>query len=625
MAKSTSEYSEQNASNGISPKVASWDDPHSFRQNSMPPRGPVDTNATQNQVHKRSNTGWSIGSASDGSLGDWTNSVEENIPRERLQEASGNATEDLKSEIASLKRQAELSELELQALRKQVEKESSRGQNLSRQINGLRDERDSLKTKYEQLRSQQNFNSVNNETKTSKTLKSDVENTRIQLEALKEELVYEKETSGNLQLQLLKTQNSNSELLLAVTDLEEMLEQKNEEILDLSSKMKSQKIAKERDIDTELDVLRQKVAEQNSEIESCGKQREELSTLLKELTLEYDILENENEDISTRLKQEEAQHIMLKNEHSASLVTIQQLESQVKRLEEKIEMQEDEFSSSLVSIKELENEVKSLEKELRIQADKYKEDLHAMQSVITEQEERAIQAEESLRKTRHNNAVASERLQEEYKSLSIEMACKVEENEKMIAKEVAEADELRNHNKLMEETLQKCNQELRLITDQHESKVEELLKQIISKEKTIEQMSRELEVKTKELEAAQRLRDEKDGTFSKKIQMLEIQHNEIKHSLQREQVDKENMKKHISQLEGELKKKEAELSAMEKKLKNNKGRGAALHMNLISRENEAAKGNVKKSKSEMHKVISQEPYFLSDNIKNILIAIAYSL
>jgi len=35
---------------------------------------------------------------------------------------------------------------------------------------------------------------------------------------------------ANLQLQLQKTQNSNSELLLAVTDLEAMLEQKNNEI-----------------------------------------------------------------------------------------------------------------------------------------------------------------------------------------------------------------------------------------------------------------------------------------------------------------------------------------------------------------------------------------------------------
>lgn len=592
--------SRSDASNGISPGVASWDDPYSFRQNSMPPRGTVEANATQNQVHKRSNTGWSMGSASDGSLGDWTNGTEDNFPRERLQEPSGNgnATENLKSEIVSLKRQAELSELELQALRKQVEKESSRGQNLSRQINGLRDERDSLKTKYEQLKSQQNFNNnSNNETKTSKSLKSDIDNTRLQLDAIKEELVYEKEMSGNLQLQLQKTQNSNSELLLAVTDLEAMLEQKNKEILDLSSNRKSQKITKERDNDTELNVLRQKIADQNSEIENCYKQREELSELIKELTVEYDLLKNENVDISLRLKQDEAQHIMLQNEHSASLVTIQQLESQVKRLEEKIEMQEDEFSSSLVSIKELENQVKSLEKELRIQADKFEDELQAMQSEKTEQEERAIQAEESLRKTRHNNAIASEQLQEEYKLLSVEMSCKVEENEKMITKAIEEADELRNHNRLMEEMLQKCNQELRQISDQHELKVEELLKQISTKEKTMEQMSQELDVKTKELEDAQRHRDEKDAALSKQIQMLEIQHNEMKHSLQKEQVDKENMKKHISQLEGEVKKKEAELNAMEKKLKNNRGRGAA----MTSRDNEAAKANAKKSKSEMHK------------------------
>ncbi|PNY10545.1 ATP binding protein [Trifolium pratense] len=588
LAKSRSVYSEQNASNGISPAVASWDDPYSFRQNSMPSRGTVEANATQNQVHKRSNTGWSVGSASDGSLGDWTNS-----PRERLQEPSGNATENLKSEIVSLKRQAELSELELQALRKQVEKESIRGQNLSRQINGLRDERDSFKTKYEQLKSQQNFNNNYNETKTSKPLESDVENARLQLEAIKEELVYEKEMSADLQLQLQKTHNSNSELLLAVTDLETMLEQKNKEIRDLSSK--------EHEDDTVLDLLRQKIAEQNSEIEKCNNQREELSELIKELTLEYDLLKNENADISLRLKKDEAQHIRLQNEHSASLVTIQQLESQVKRLEEKIEMQEDEFSLSSVSIKELENQVKALEKELKLQADKFEDDLHAMQSAKSEQEERAIQAEESLRKTRHNNAMASERLQEEYKLLSVEMSRKVEENEKMITKAAAEADELRDHNRLMEEMLQKCNQELRLISDQHESKAEELLKQISTKEKTIEQMSQELEAKSKELEDALRHRDEKDATFSKQIQMLEIQHNEIKQSLKKEQEDKENMKKHISQLEGELKKKEAELSAMEKKLKINKGRGAAMHMNLTSRDSEASKANVKKSKSEMHK------------------------
>ncbi|KAK8467492.1 hypothetical protein PHAVU_007G069700 [Phaseolus vulgaris] len=652
MTRTRSEYSEQDASNGISPVLASWEDPHSFRRNSIPSKGTVKAIATEAQVHKRSNTNWSMGSASDGSLGEWTNSLEDNLPRERLQEPSNNGNESLKNEVASLKRQAEMSEIELQSLRKQIEKESTRGQNLSRQIISLREERDLLKTKYEQLKSQQNFN---NETKSSKTLKSEIEDTRLQLEAMKEELVYEKELSANLQLQLRKTQNSNSELLLAVTDLEAMLEQKDKEILDLSTNLKSHNTTKERGEGIEFDLLRQKIADQDDEIDNYCKQREELSEQIQELTLEYDLLKKENVDISLRLKRDEARHIVLQNEHSSSIVTIQQLESQVERLEEQLKVQEDEFSASLVCIKELENEVKSLEKELKIQEEKFEEGLHVMQCAKTEQEERAFQAEEALRKTRHNNAVASERFQEEYRLLSVEMVQKVEENENMAMKAVAEADELRHQNKLIEEMLHKCNQELRLITDQNELKMKELLDQRDSKEKIIGQMSQELEVKSKQLEEAQRHYDEKDASFSKQIQMLRSQikmlmedgvlsekvredakiaqkgqplmmsndgemilgtllsevetfknqHIEIKHSLHREQVEKESMKKKISQLEGELKKKEAELSTMEKKYKNSKGRAAVTHMNLTSKDNEcavpSAKAHTKKSKSEMQK------------------------
>ncbi|KAK7301804.1 hypothetical protein RJT34_12680 [Clitoria ternatea] len=88
----------------VSPEVASWNDPYSFRQNSMQSKRTVKAIATENQAHKRSNTNWSTGSASDESLGDWTNSLKDNLPKERLQEPSDNATERLKTEISSLKR-----------------------------------------------------------------------------------------------------------------------------------------------------------------------------------------------------------------------------------------------------------------------------------------------------------------------------------------------------------------------------------------------------------------------------------------------------------------------------------------------------------------------------------------
>lgn len=625
----------------------------SFRPNK---NGTVEAIARETHVRRRSNTDWSVGSASDGSLGEWTNSLEDNLPRNRLQEHSDDATEKLKSEIASLLRQVEVSELELQTLRRQVAKESSRGQNMSNQIISLREERDMLKNKYERLESQQNVNI--DESKASKSLQSEVKDARVQIKAIKEELVYEKELSTNLQLQLQKTQNSNSELLLAVADLEAMLEQKNKEILKLSTNMKSQNNTKEHDDTTEVDLLKQMIAELNGEIGIHNKHNEELHEQIRELSSECELLKKENLDISLRLKQGEAHHILLENEHSASLATIQQLESQVEMLEEKTKKQADEFSESTVCINELENQAKTLEKELKIQAEKFEDDLYAMKCAKTEQEERAIQAEEALKKTRHNNAIASERFQEEYRLLSVEMASKVEENERIMKETVAEVDELQQQKKLMEEMMQKCNQELRLITEQNELKHQELLNQIDLEGKTIEQMSKELENKSKQFDDAQRHSKEKDEAFSVQIQMLQseikrmmaeesklskptqhmteitieadnkegndlkkkitvdallselqifkIQHNKLMHSMHSEQVEKENMKNKISQLQIELKKKEGELSIMEKKLKNNRGRApAAIHVTLTSRDENAAapKAHVKKSKSETPKVI----------------------
>ena len=46
------------------------------------------------------------------------------------------------------------------------------------------------------------------------------------VEKIRQQLKYEKELNANLQLQLNKTQDANSELVLAMQHLDEMLEQK---------------------------------------------------------------------------------------------------------------------------------------------------------------------------------------------------------------------------------------------------------------------------------------------------------------------------------------------------------------------------------------------------------------
>ena len=481
-------------------------EPTSFRthnrQNSMP-KGTFDAITTKKNAHRRSNTDWSVDSASDASLVDSINSLEDNLPREKLQEASEDSLEKLKDEIATLKRQADLSEMEIQSLRKQNVKEKKQGENLSRQIISLKEEKNALKIECEQLKSQQK---CIDDAEATNRLQSEIKNTRVQLEATRQELNYEKKISNDLQLQLQKTQDLNSELIHAVRDLEEMLEIKNTEL------------ATEHNDAKEVDLLKQNISDLNGEIEFYRKHKEELDMHTKQLTSDYEFLKQENHDISLRLEESQIQQQMTQNECSASLATIKELESHVERLEEKIKMQAEEFSESLISINELEAQVKGLEKELEKQALGFEEDLNAMAIAKTKQEQRAIRSEEALRKTRWNNAATVERVQEEFRSLSVEMASKLDENEKQAMEALTEANELRLQKRTLEEMLQKANEELGLIKDQNEVKQQELLNQIHLNEKQIEKMSLELHQKSKQL--LQNQETEHHEAFSMEMQML---------------------------------------------------------------------------------------------------------
>lgn len=528
LKETTSQIGEQNgivrASTGTSATLAScWDinslqstqqdlgfrstsinqEPTSFhshiRQNSM-----ADAITTKKQVHRRTNTDWSVDSASDASLVDSINSLEDNLPREKLQEVSDDSIEKLKNEIATLLRQAELSEMEIQSLRRQTVKERKQGENLSRQIISLKEEKNALKIECE-LKSLQK---CNDDAEAPKKLQSEIKDTRVRLEAMRQELNYEKKISNDLQLQLQKTQDLNSELIHAVRDLEEMVERKNGEL------------AKEHNDAQEVDLLKQNIRELNGEIDFYKKHKEELDMHIKQLTLDYELLMQENHDISLKLEQSQVQQQMTQNECSVSLATIKELESHVERLEEKIKKQAEEFSESLTSINELEAEVKGLEKELEKQAQGFEEDLNAMTIAKTKQEQRAIQAEEALTKTRWNNAATVERVQEEFRNFSVEMASKLDENEKQAMEAMTEANELRLQNRSLEELLQKANEELELIKDQNEAKQQDLLKQIHLNEKQIEKATLELDQKSKQLEYAQNHEREHHEAFSMEMQML---------------------------------------------------------------------------------------------------------
>lgn len=546
------------------------------RRNSIPQKKTEDEVPTEKQVRQRSNADWSVGSASDRSMVDSTNSPGENFPRDESLEASNDSIEILKNEISMRDMQAELSGLELQSLRKQNAKESKRGQELSRQIVSLKEEYVALKTEYEQLKS-------------SKKCIHEAE-PRDASEDTRQQLKREKDLNKKLRLRLYETEDSNSELILVVSDLNKKLEQKNTEIHHLSSTVKATQNVKEDASETSIHDMHQEKDEQApeelnnednnakeedllkqitdlyGEIEVYRKDKEELKMLIEDLVVDYDVLKQENHNINSKLKQNQIEQMKLQSEYSQSLATIEEFKLQVDILEKQINKQVLEFSKSLNTMNELESQVKSLEKELEKQARDFEDDLEAETQAKVEQEQRAIRAEEALRKTRWSNANAAERLQDEFRRLSVDMASKLDENERLSMKTVAEANDLRLQKSVLEDMLQKANRELGLLKQQYEGKVQELLNRTNQQAKQIEQISQELEAKHNQIESFQKHEERKHSsdlqTFKAEIKILKCE----KTDYHEEEEPKGNVKIEMEQLKKEREELEREFASATKEI-----------------------------------------------------------
>ena len=233
---------------------------------SEPQKPAVNASAVMYDIHQRSHWDWSARSEHSLSTDSSTNGSQDVFPRERSHQTSDMEVERLKAELAALARQADVSDLELQTLRKQIVKESKRGQELSKEIISLKEERDALKLECDNLRS---FRKQMEEAKVSSRPPLDSGDLCTLVEEIRQELKYEKELNANLQLQLKKTQDANSELVLAVQDLDEMLEQKNSEIYSLSNKHEEGKNSHE-------------LAGKLSNYETDDEEQKELEELVKE-------------------------------------------------------------------------------------------------------------------------------------------------------------------------------------------------------------------------------------------------------------------------------------------------------------------------------------------------------
>ncbi|KAK1430596.1 hypothetical protein QVD17_13455 [Tagetes erecta] len=427
---------------------------------------------------------------------DWLNSLDPKLSTDdsstsTLGETSEESSSDvmiqnLKVKVEALTRQANVSELELQTLRKQIVKEMKKGQDLSREVAILKEERNALKDKCEKLKTE--------EVKVNGMLLIDQGDPWALIAELRQELNHEKELSSNLQLQLQEALASNAELVLAL----EMSKLKSACIKNETDDDEEQRaleaIVKEHNGVKETYLLEQKITDLYVEVELYKRDKDELEIQMEQLALDYEIIKQENHDLSFKLERSQL-HEQLKMEYecTSSYTTVTELEAQIESLENVLKSKSEELLKSNLVIQELESYIKNLEEALKNQAHELQTDFAELMRSKTEQEQRAIRAEDNLRKLKVQNANAATRLQDELRRLSQKMASTFEVNEKAAMRATDEANKLRVEKQVLEDTLVKVKHDLQDLGDSFQEKLVFLEEQIAVKSKQLEKIKKQVE------------------------------------------------------------------------------------------------------------------------------------
>ncbi|XP_051129921.1 uncharacterized protein LOC127250600 isoform X3 [Andrographis paniculata] len=476
---------------------------------------------------------WVGNSTGEGSTDDSSSTPRETFLKHPSKEDPGFVSEKLKSDLVALSRQAEKSELELQALRRQIVKENKRGQELWKEIVCLKEERDGLKRECEQFKV---FQRNTDESKTKNNLLFDGLESQSMVSELRQELDHANELNANLRIQLQKTQDSNSELILAVRDLEEMLQKKCEIPNQLSSnkalaegrgtvcrsdddddeeQKALEELVKDHSDAKEANLFEQQIMDMHSEIEIYRRDKDEIQMQLEQLALDYEIVRQENHDLLHRLEQCQIQE---------KLAVAHELETQIENLENELERRSKEYADSLHTIKELKAHAVSLEEELDKQAQGFEADLEVLTRAKVEQEHRAIIAEETLKKLQVKNAETADRLQEELRRLSSQMTSSFEANEKLNSKILVEANKLQSQKSHLEEMLRRTSGEHQSVKAEYEARIDRLANQATIMTNKIEEMKLEIVDKTvlldyhkRHAEETLRVLSEKNLTFKEEI------------------------------------------------------------------------------------------------------------
>lgn len=405
---------------------------------------------------------------------------------------------------------------EIEALRQQLSNETKRSEEVHKKLSMLIAERDNIKQEMENLKS----------VETSPLVSAREEGSRWQHQSeLQDELDYVKGINLNLSLQLEKTQESNSELLLEIQDLEKLLQEKELEKEENERESGNMKI-EDSDSDSsklveslkkELVVLERKaqdLTEDNMDLlsqlkqandklidkdETIAKLETKSSQLIKAIVGDSVAVDDLPDEVKGKLRVSEEARLLL------------EVESQ--HLLEKATKAEDDYANALDKIKKLEaahqmleqekrESIQTLEKQLGLTEEQlsatvkiYNDVLQSMDSVRMERAELDLEMEAVLKAKELGNA----------------QLCHLEEVNAMLEKKLCQ-EEL-NTSKLMQQSKEVGAKYLQLYKELDASQ---------EQVKSMEQIIIELQTTRKDLENDLHCFQEKDRVNRSRVKELEL-------------------------------------------------------------------------------------------------------
>ncbi|KAH6557738.1 hypothetical protein KP509_1Z097700 [Ceratopteris richardii] len=159
--------------------------------------------------------------------------------------------QDLREETLRWERQAWKLTVELESFRQKLAHETKHVSELNIKLCAIEIERDNLKAEVDQLKAFKIAPQLRGSTYCLN--RREMEDSRRMIKILQEEIQYEKEVNGDLQMQLSKTQSSNADLLIALTEVEDALQESNkvvERITEANRKLEEDLFLAQRELQT---------------------------------------------------------------------------------------------------------------------------------------------------------------------------------------------------------------------------------------------------------------------------------------------------------------------------------------------------------------------------------------